>query len=95
MIAMNAFFLSLAIVMDGEFLKLPKFKDMVNGGGSGYELNGWHGMYVFTKDNSIQNDRIKPIDIDMGNLISDCINGAQYWSTQRQWLNHEWRPSER
>lgn len=34
--AMEAFFWSTAIVLDGDFLKLPKFKAMVNGGTTEY-----------------------------------------------------------
>jgi len=46
--AMNAFFLSLAVVLDGEYLKNPKFQYMVNGKSSEYKINGWHAMYVLT-----------------------------------------------
>ena len=46
--AMQAFFWSAVIVLDGDFLRLPKFMSMVNGGTSEYPCNGWHGMYVFS-----------------------------------------------
>ena len=48
--AMKSFFWSTAIVLDGDFLKLPKFISMVNGRTSEYPENGWHGMYVFSKN---------------------------------------------
>jgi hypothetical protein len=88
--AMKAFFLSLAIVMDGDFLRLPKFKNMVNGNSPEFQINGWHYMYVFTNQ-SIDEDRIKAIDISMERFINDAIKGAEFWTAQRQWLNNEWR----
>ena len=89
--AMNAFFVSFAIVLDGDFLRLPKFQNMVNGNSPEFDVNGWHNMYVFSKAD-IGNDRIKVIDINMEEFVMDCISGAEFWTTQRQWLNHKWRP---
>lgn len=37
--AMQSYFWSVAIVLDGDFLKLPKFKEMVNGGGINQKAN--------------------------------------------------------
>ena len=90
--AMSAFFVSIAIVMNGSFLKLPKFQNMVNGNSTEFKLNGWHSMYVLTNE-AIENDRIKSIDINMKLLVEDCIKGAKFWTEQRQWLRNEWRPS--
>lgn len=45
--AMQSFFWSTIIVLDGEYLRNPKFISMVNGGTSEHTENGWHGMYVF------------------------------------------------
>lgn len=89
--AMGAFFMSIAIVLDGDFMKLPKFQHMVNGGSPDYELNGWHAMYVFS-NKPIDNGRIHSTDISMGNFVTDVVNGAQYWLTQRQWFNNNWTP---
>ena len=47
--AMQSFFWSTIIVLDGDFLKLPKFISMVNGGTAEHVENGWHGMYVFSE----------------------------------------------
>ncbi len=47
--AMQSFFWSVAITLDGDFLRLPKFRHMVNGGTQEYQHNGWHGMYVFSE----------------------------------------------
>ena len=87
--AMNAFFISIAIVMNGDFLKLPKFTNMVNGGSPEYDVNGWHAMYVLTHE-EIDNDRIKSIDLEMEKLITDCKYAAESWTKDRQWINPAW-----
>jgi hypothetical protein len=89
--AMKAFFLSLAIVLDGDFLKLPKFIGMVNGNTSGYEINGWHGMYVLS-NNAKENDRIHRIDITMEKFVQHVVQASEFWVKQRQWFDHAWRP---
>ena len=48
--AMQSFFWSTIIVLDGDFLKMPKFISMVNRGTTEHVENGWHGMYVFLDD---------------------------------------------
>lgn len=90
-IAMGAFFMSIAIVLNGDFMKLAKFQHMVNGGSTDYEINGWHTMYIFS-NKVIDNDRIQSTDISMSNFVSDVVKGAEYWLTQRQWFNHKWKP---
>jgi len=87
--AMSAFFWSIAIVLDGEFLKNEKFKNMVNGGTQSYPTNGWHGLYVFSDKYS--NGRIYPTNIKMDNLVDHAIKASQYWLTQRQWFNSQWK----
>ena len=47
--AMRSFFWSTIIVLDGEYLRNPKFISMVNGGTAEYVEYGWHGMYVFSE----------------------------------------------
>lgn len=89
--AMKAYFMSIAIVLDGDFLKLPKFKNMVNGNSKEYEINGWHAMYVFSNKN-IELDRIHNIDITMEQFVKDVLSGAEFWTKQRQWFDHNWRP---
>jgi hypothetical protein len=86
--AMKSFFWSTCIVLDGDFLKLPKFSHMVNGGTVEHEHNGWHGMYVFSKLHT--GGRIYPIDLDFKNFKEHAIRAANYWLTQRQWFNPEW-----
>jgi hypothetical protein len=89
--AMNAFFISIAIVMDGEFLQLPKFQNMVNGNSTEFYVNGWHAMYVLSNDETYNMDRIQCIDLNMDSLIEDIKYGAEFWTNQRQWLNPGWR----
>ena len=42
--AMQSFFGSVVFVLDGDFLRLPKFVSMINGGSEEFRENGWHGM---------------------------------------------------
>lgn len=87
--AMENFFWSIAVVLDGDFLKLPKFKAMVNGNSSSFSKNGWHGMYVFS--DKFTNDRIYPIGDKLENIIIHAKIAANYWFENRQWFNFEWR----
>lgn len=87
--AMQSFFWSTIIVLDGDFLKMPKFISMVNGGTAEHVENGWHGMYVFSEQYS--QDRIYSIDLDFKNFREHAITAANYWLTQRQWFNGQWR----
>lgn len=95
--AMQAFFWSVAVVLDGEFLSLPKFKAMVNGETTEYPENGWHGLYVFDQkypegvQSPITGDRIYPIDIKFKIFKEHAIKAADYWLSQRQWFNQTWR----
>jgi hypothetical protein len=86
--AMQSYFWSTVIVLDGDFLKLPKFVSMANGGTSEYKHNGWHGMYVFSE--SYTQGRIYPTDLDFKNFKEHAIKAANYWLTQRQWFNMDW-----
>ena len=88
--AMNSFYVSLAMVLDGEYLKNPKFQEMVNGGSSRYRENGWHAMYIFSKEPMIEINRIKTLDSDLNPFIDDCRNAANSWIQSRQWINPSW-----
>jgi hypothetical protein len=92
--AMKAYFLSVAIVLDGAFLKLPKFTAMVNGNTAGYELNGWHGMYVLSNEDK-ELDRIHSIDISMSKFVEDVLKAADFWTKQRQWFDNSWHPDKK
>lgn len=87
--AMQSFFWSTVIVLDGDLLKNRKFVSMVNGGTAEHETNGWHGMYVFSENYS--QDRIYPTDLEFKNFKEHARQAAGYWLTQRQWFDHSWR----
>ena len=87
--AMQRFFWSAIVTLDGSFLKLPKFIHMVNGGNDEFPENGWHGMYVFSEKYS--DDRIYPTDLSFKNFKEHAIRAARMWLTQRQWFNGSWK----
>jgi len=87
--AMRSFFWSVVLVLDGDFLKLPKFKAMVEGGTTEYKDNGWHGMYVFS--DKFKGNRIYPLHVDFSLFAAHASKAAQYWRTQRQWFNADWK----
>jgi hypothetical protein len=89
--AMGAFFWSIAVVIDGSFLRLPKFEHMVNGGSADYVNNGWHGMYVFSE--FVSNGRIFSLDENCEPLVSHIVNAHEAFTTDRQWLDLNWRPN--
>ncbi len=89
--AMQSFFWSVAVVLDGDFLKLPKFISMVNGGSKEHPVNGWHGMYVFTEEKT--EGRIFHVDVNMEEFKRHAMSAAKQWTTQRQWFNEAWLPS--
>lgn len=90
--AMASYFWSTIIVLDGDFLRMPKFISMVNGGTPEHPTNGWHGLYVFSEQYS--GGRIYPTDLNFKNFKEHAIQAAHYWLTQRQWFDHEWKVTE-
>lgn len=88
--AMNASFWSIAVALDGEFLALPKFQEMVNGGGEDYEENGWHGLYVMSEQYTL--DRIYPVDRSLSLLIDHARQASEAFMRARQRFNKTWRP---
>lgn len=87
--AMQSFFWSAVLVLDGDFLKLPKFVTMINGGSVEFPENGWHGMYVLSADK--ENGRIYPITMDFEIFKNHALQAANKWKTQRQWLDCSWK----
>ena len=87
--AMQSFFWSIIFVLDGEFLRLPKFMNMVNGGSEEFPENGWHSMYVMSL--KAQNDRVYPLSMDFDIFRSHALQAAEKWKNQRQWLDRSWR----
>ncbi len=88
--AMNHFFWSIAFVLDGDFLKLPKFQHMVNGGSEEFIKNGWHGMYVFSIPDKKINTRIHHLSSAMSPFKEHALRAADDWFNNRQWFNNEW-----
>lgn len=86
--AMQSFFWSTIIVLDGDFLKLPKFISMVNGNSKEFPTNGWHAMYVFSK--KYTNGRIYSTDLDFSNFKDHAVKAANFWLKQRQWFDSKW-----
>ncbi len=87
--AMQSFFWSVCIALDGDFLKLPKFKAMVNGGSAEFPENGWHGMYVLSDIEPV--NRLYKCGFDLDLFTKHAIKAAEYWLSQRQWFNGEWK----
>lgn len=87
--AMDSYFWSVVFVLDGEYLRNPKFQHMVNGGSKEFPENGWHGMYDVSATFNI--GRIYPLDIDFAILRKHSEKAVNDWLKQRQWFNHEWR----
>ena len=86
--AMERGFWSIVVTLNGAFLALPKFKDMVNGGGSGYDDNGWHGMYVMSDDYT--GERIYSIRNDLSCLMDHAVKAAHEWISNRKALKADW-----
>ena len=87
--AMEGLFWSVGVTLDGEFLNMPEFIHMVNGGGS-YKDNGWHGMYAMSgiKEN---NDRIYKVDDAMTLFVEHAVAAAKQFISDRRLLNNAWK----
>lgn len=90
-LSMKKFFMSVSIVLDGNNLENPVIKNLVNGCEFDNQINGWHGVYVLS-NREIEIDRIHSIDVSLENFVRDVIEGAKFWTEQRQWFNHTWKP---
>lgn len=82
-------FWSVAVVLDGTYLAMPKFEHMVNGGGTTqYTDNGWHGMYSMS--NAAEKDRIYD-DKFLTLLIDDARQAAEKFTSARQRFTSSWQ----
>ena len=86
--AMQSFFWSVVFVLDGDFLRLPKFVNMINGGSEEFPENGWHGMYVLSAKEI--NDRIYPLTMDFEIFKNHAVQAAEQWQKRRQWFDRNW-----
>lgn len=96
--AMKLSFWSVGVVLDGGFLRMPKFKEMVNGNeyspkdATSHE-NGWHGFYVITKEKLP--GRIYSDDKDLTLLAHDADEARKSWIRARQRFTLKWKPSRK
>lgn len=88
--AMSSLFWSVAVTLDGDFLNMPEFVHMVNGGGS-YNTNGWHGMYAMSGINN-PTGRIYKVDDSLDLFAAHAIAAAKQFIADRRQLNNEWMP---
>lgn len=87
--AMDGLFWSAAVTLDGNFLNMPEFIHMVNGGGS-YNGNGWHGMYAMSGIEET-NGRIYKVDDSMQLFAEHAIEAAKQFIRDRRQLNATWK----
>ncbi len=90
--AMQSFFWSVVFVLDGDFLRLPKFVSMINGGSEEFRENGWHGMYVLSVKET--NQRIYPLGMDFEIFKNHALKAAEQWQKRRQWFDSKWIATE-
>ena len=86
--AMEGRFWSVAVTLDGSFLNMPEFINMVNGGGS-YSQNGWHGMYAMSGIDG-DNGRIYRMDDQMRLLTAHAVVAAKQFIADRRRLDNRW-----
>lgn len=87
--AMDGLFWSVAVTLDGDFLNMPEFIHMVNGGGS-YSTNGWHGMYAMSGIER-SDGRIYKVDDAMNLFVNHAIEAAKQFIRDRRQLNAAWK----
>jgi hypothetical protein len=75
--AMDHKFWSIALVIDGDFLRLDKFEKMVNGGTEIYQRCGWHQMYVL--DVAQERGRIIRLDKEFKNFKSAAAQARDHF----------------
>lgn len=87
--AMDALFWSAAVTLDGDFLNMPEFIHMVNGGGS-YSTNSWHGMYAMSGIPE-DDDRIYKTNEKLDIFIKHAVQAANQFIADRRDLNRNWK----
>lgn len=75
--AMDHKFWSIALVIDGDFLRLDKFEKMVNGGNEIYPRFGWHQMYALHVEREI--GRIFRMKRDFSNFVVDAKKASNHF----------------
>ena len=88
--AMKSQFWSIAFVLDGTMINVPKYKNMVNGNEeSEFKKNGWHGVYVLSENES--EDRIYGVDLNFNIIREHTLNAFNTWKSDRQGYTRDWR----
>lgn len=87
--AMDGLFWSVAVTLDGDFLNMQEFKNMVNGGGS-YTQNGWHGMYAMSGIDKTDG-RIYKDDDSLNLFIDHAVQAARQFISDRRMLDANWK----
>lgn len=87
--AMDALFWSVAVTLDGDFLNMPEFVHMVNGGGS-YGTNSWHGMYAMSGI-ADHNDRIYKTSEKLDIFVEHAIQASDQFIADRRMLGCGWK----
>ncbi len=87
--AMDSFFWSIGIVLDGSLLRTPKCTNMINGNpNSEFKKNGWHGFYDLSSSKS--NGRLYGVDVNFDIIREHTLRAYKEWSDNRQWFNLDW-----
>ncbi len=87
--AMDSYFWSIVFVLDGSYLRNPKFQFMVNGGSQEFPGNGWHAMYDIS--GQFNAGRIYSLDLDFKLLRIHAEKAVTDWLRRRQWFNKDWK----
>ena len=88
--AMKRHFWSIAVTLDGDFLKNNLYSEMVNGkAGTMHEENGWHGMYVLAR--VTPNDRIYKDNNDFTLLIKHLHQAISKRAAGTTTFDHTWK----
>ncbi len=87
--AMDALFWSAAVTLDGDFLNMAEFTNMVNGGGS-YHTNSWHGMYAMSGITG-NNNRIYKTNERLDIFVNHALQAANQFIADRRELNRNWK----
>lgn len=87
--AMEGLFWSVGVTLDGDFLNMQEFVNMVNGGGS-YPKNGWHGMYAMSGISEC-NNRIYKVDDGLSLFVDHAIQAARQFISDRRKLDIDWK----
>lgn len=88
--AMKSNFWSIAFVLDGTMLQVPKYQNMVNGhADSEFKKNGWHGVYVLSFNE--HSNRIYGIDLDFSIIRCHTLQAFKTWHQDRMGFNSNWK----